>query len=121
MCCAALHDVSVSYTHLDVYKRQLKGHSAEENQVSSVSGSRVSFALLGARNFLFETLSAEDGVLEAIRALKQTVPEAFVLVSLSLIHIFSLTGIRAFFARMVRILRSRSSMRRASFKICWIV
>ena len=32
------------------------------------------FALLGARNFLFETLSAEDGVLEAIRALKQTVP-----------------------------------------------
>ena len=34
------------------------------------------FALLGARNFLFETLSAEDGVLEAIRALKQTVPEA---------------------------------------------
>ena len=39
------------------------------------------FALLGARNFLFETLSAEDAVLEAIRALKQTGPEAFVLVS----------------------------------------
>ena len=39
------------------------------------------FALLGARNFLFETLSTEEGVLEAIRALKQTVPEAFVLVS----------------------------------------
>ena len=39
------------------------------------------FALLGARNFLFETLSTEEGVLEAICALKQTVPDAFVLVS----------------------------------------
>ena len=43
------------------------------------------FALLGARNFLFETLSAEDGVLEAIHALKQTVPEAFVLVSFAVL------------------------------------
>ena len=43
------------------------------------------FALLGARNFLFETLSAEDGVLEAVRALKQTVPEAFVLVSFAVL------------------------------------
>ena len=43
------------------------------------------FALLGARNFLFETLSAEDCVLEAIRALKQTVPEAFVLVSFAVL------------------------------------
>ena len=43
------------------------------------------FALLGARNFLFETLSAEDGVLEAIRALKQTVPDAFVLVSFAVL------------------------------------
>ena len=43
------------------------------------------FALLGARNFLFETLSAEDGVLEAIRALKRTVPEAFVLVSFAVL------------------------------------
>ena len=43
------------------------------------------FALLGARNFLFETLSAEGGVLEAIRALKQTVPEAFVLVSFAVL------------------------------------
>ena len=43
------------------------------------------FALLGTRNFLFETLSAEDGVLEAIRALKQTVPEAFVLVSFAVL------------------------------------
>ena len=43
------------------------------------------FALLGARNFLFETLSAEAGVLEAIRALKQTVPEAFVLVSFAVL------------------------------------
>lgn len=43
------------------------------------------FALLGARNFLFETLSTEDGVLEAIRVLKQTVPEAFVLVSFAVL------------------------------------
>ena len=43
------------------------------------------FALLGARNFLLETLSAEDGVLEAVRALKQTVPEAFVLVSFAVL------------------------------------
>ena len=43
------------------------------------------FALLGARNFLFETLSTEDGVLEAIRALKQTVPETFVLVSFAVL------------------------------------
>ena len=43
------------------------------------------FALLGARNFLFETLSTEDGVLKAIRALKQTVPEAFVLVSFAVL------------------------------------
>ena len=43
------------------------------------------FALLGAKNFLFETLSTEDGVLEAVRALKQTVPEAFVLVSFAVL------------------------------------
>ena len=43
------------------------------------------FALLGARNFLFETLSTEEGVLEAIRTLKQTVPEAFVLVSFAVL------------------------------------
>lgn len=43
------------------------------------------FALLGARNFLFETLSTEEGVLEAIHALKQTVPEAFVLVSFAML------------------------------------
>ena len=43
------------------------------------------FALLGARNFLFETLSTEEGVMEAIRALKQTVPEAFVLVSFAVL------------------------------------
>lgn len=43
------------------------------------------FALLGARNFLLETLSAENGVLEAIHALKQTVPEAFVLVSFAVL------------------------------------
>lgn len=39
------------------------------------------FAALGARNFLFETLSSDAGVLEAVRAVKQAVPEAFVLVS----------------------------------------
>ena len=43
------------------------------------------FALLGARNFLFETLSTEDGVLEAVRALKQELPEAFVLVSFAVL------------------------------------
>ena len=43
------------------------------------------FALLGAKNFLFETLSTEEGVLEAIRALKQTVPETFVLVSFAVL------------------------------------
>ena len=43
------------------------------------------FALLGAKNFLFETLSTEEGVLEAIRALKQTVPEVFVLVSFAVL------------------------------------
>ena len=43
------------------------------------------FALLGARNFLFETLSTEEGVLEAIHALKQTVPETFVLVSFAVL------------------------------------
>ena len=43
------------------------------------------FALLGARNFLFETLSTEEGVLEAIHALKQTVPDAFVLVSFAVL------------------------------------
>ena len=43
------------------------------------------FALLGARNFLLETLSAENGVLEAIHALKQTVPKAFVLVSFAVL------------------------------------
>ena len=43
------------------------------------------FALLGARNFLFETLSTEEGVLEAICALKQTVPDAFVLVSFAVL------------------------------------
>ena len=43
------------------------------------------FALLGARNFLFETLSTEDGVLEAVHALKQELPEAFVLVSFAVL------------------------------------
>ena len=43
------------------------------------------FALLGAKNFLFETLSADTGILEAIRALKETVPDAFVLVSFAVL------------------------------------
>ena len=43
------------------------------------------FALLGAKNFLFETLSADDGILDAAGALKQQVPDAFVLVSFAVL------------------------------------
>ena len=39
------------------------------------------FAALGAKNYLFETLSTDVGILEAVTALKQQVPDAFVLVS----------------------------------------
>ena len=39
------------------------------------------FAALGAKNYLFETLSSDTGVLDAVRALRETVPDAFVQVS----------------------------------------
>ena len=39
------------------------------------------FAALGAKHFLFETLSADTGILEAVRAVRRQVPDAFVLVS----------------------------------------
>ena len=43
------------------------------------------FCALGAKNFLFETLSSDAGVAEAVRALKAEVPEAFVLVSFAVL------------------------------------
>ena len=43
------------------------------------------FALLGARNFLFETLSADTGVLEAASYLKKAIPDAFILVSFAVL------------------------------------
>lgn len=39
------------------------------------------FMALGARNFLFETLSSDAGLLDAVGAIKAEVPDAFVLVS----------------------------------------
>ena len=39
------------------------------------------FVEQGAKNFLFETLSSDSGVLEAVQAVKAQVPDAFVLVS----------------------------------------
>lgn len=39
------------------------------------------FAQFGAKNFLFETLSSDAGVVRAVKALRQIVPDAFVLVS----------------------------------------
>ena len=43
------------------------------------------FLQQGAKNFLFETLSGDTGVLEAARALKARLPEAFVLVSFAVL------------------------------------
>ena len=43
------------------------------------------FAALGAKNYLFETLSTDAGILEAVTALKQQVPDAFVLVSFAVL------------------------------------
>ena len=43
------------------------------------------FAALGAKNFLFETLSTESGVAEAAKHIKETVPDAFVLVSFAVL------------------------------------
>ena len=43
------------------------------------------FAALGARNFLFETLSSDAGLLNAVGAIKAEVPDAFVLVSFAVL------------------------------------
>ena len=43
------------------------------------------FCTLGAKNFLFETLSSDAGVLDAVRAVKENVPDAFVLVSFAVL------------------------------------
>ena len=43
------------------------------------------FLALGAKNFLFETLSADTGVAEAAKRIKQAAPDAFVLVSFAVL------------------------------------
>ena len=43
------------------------------------------FAALGAKDFLFETLSTDAGVAEAAKKIKETVPDAFVLVSFAVL------------------------------------
>ena len=43
------------------------------------------FTALGARNFLFETLSSDAGLLNAVGAIKAEVPDAFVLVSFAVL------------------------------------
>ena len=43
------------------------------------------FAALGARNFLFETLSSDACLLDAVGAIKAEVPDAFVLVSFAVL------------------------------------
>jgi len=43
------------------------------------------FAALGARNFLFETLSSDAGLRDAVGAIKAEVPDAFVLVSFAVL------------------------------------
>ena len=43
------------------------------------------FAALGARNFLFETLSSDAGLLDAVGAIKAEAPDAFVLVSFAVL------------------------------------
>ena len=43
------------------------------------------FAALGARNFLFETLSSDAGLLDAVGTIKAEVPDAFVLVSFAVL------------------------------------
>ena len=40
---------------------------------------------MGAKNFLFETLSSDAGILEAVRTLKAAEPDAFVLVSFAVL------------------------------------
>ena len=43
------------------------------------------FAALGARNFLFETLSSDAGLLDVVGAIKAELPDAFVLVSFAVL------------------------------------
>ena len=43
------------------------------------------FAALGAKNFLFETLSSDAGIVEAVKALRVAVPDAFVMVSFAVL------------------------------------
>lgn len=43
------------------------------------------FAALGAKNFLFETLSSDVGIAEAVKALRVAVPDAFVMVSFAVL------------------------------------
>lgn len=43
------------------------------------------FAALGAKNFLFETLSSDAGVAEVAKQIKEAVPDAFVLVSFAVL------------------------------------
>ena len=43
------------------------------------------FAALGAKNFLFETLSSDVGVVDAVKALRVAVPDAFIMVSFAVL------------------------------------
>ena len=43
------------------------------------------FAALGAKNFLFETLSSDVGIVEAVKALRVAAPDAFVMVSFAVL------------------------------------
>ena len=43
------------------------------------------FRALGAKNFLFETMSSDAGILDTVRAIKKEVPDAFVLVSFAVL------------------------------------
>ena len=43
------------------------------------------FAALGAKNFLFETLSSDVGIVEAVKTLRVAVPDAFVMVSFAVL------------------------------------
>lgn len=43
------------------------------------------FAALGAKNFLFETLSSDVGIVEAVKALRVAVPDAFVMMSFAVL------------------------------------
>ena len=58
----------------------------EAAPASSAYGLAVQqFAALGAKNFLFETLSSDVGVVEAVKALRVAVPDAFIMVSFAVL------------------------------------